>query len=64
MDKERQLVYFHGSVDTPLEQHLYVVSYAEGMSLPTATPQRLTQAGYSHTVAMHEVKSALVTMLP
>lgn len=64
VDKEKQLVYFHGNMDTPLETHLYVVSYAEGVSLPTATPQRLTEAGYSHTVAMHKVRSALGAMQP
>ena len=55
MDKERQLVYFHANVDTPLETHLYVVSYTEGVSLPTATPQRLTEAGFSHNVVMRKV---------
>lgn len=48
-------MYFHGNVDTPLETHLYVVLYGEGVSLPTATPQRLTEAGFSHNVVMQKV---------
>jgi hypothetical protein len=30
VDEDRELVYFTGSKDTPLEQHLYVASFAKG----------------------------------
>ena len=55
MDKERKYVYFHGNKDTPLEQHLYVVSYAEGANCPEENPIRLTEADFNHSVTMNEV---------
>jgi hypothetical protein len=54
VDKEKQLVYFHGNKETPLEQHLYVVSY-EDVGADTPPPlTRITAPGYSHSVKMNE----------
>ncbi|XP_070537358.1 dipeptidyl peptidase 9-like isoform X2 [Ptychodera flava] len=47
VDETRQLVYYVGLHDTPLEEHLYVVSY-----INPSEPVRLTESGYSHTVEM------------
>ena len=55
MDKERKYVYFHGNKDTPLEQHLYAVSYAEDANCPKENPIRLTEADFNHSVTMNEV---------
>nr|XP_006824516.1 PREDICTED: dipeptidyl peptidase 9 [Saccoglossus kowalevskii] len=47
VDEVKHLVYYIGLHDTPLEEHLYVVSYIN----PTK-PIRLTELGYSHNIAM------------
>ncbi|XP_029199625.1 dipeptidyl peptidase 9-like [Acropora muricata] len=51
VDENRQLIYFMGNKDTPLEQHLYVVSYAQHGYVE---PQRLTQSGFSHAATLNE----------
>ncbi|XP_032906519.1 dipeptidyl peptidase 8 isoform X3 [Amblyraja radiata] len=43
VNEATRLVYFQGTKDTPLEHHLYVLSY----EIPTEVV-RLTQLGYSH----------------
>eukprot|EP01132_Coremiostelium_polycephalum_P005008 gene5008-6236_t len=46
VDETKQLVYFVASRDSPLENHLYVASFADNSS-PTEI-QRLTQNGFNH----------------
>ncbi|XP_070809903.1 dipeptidyl peptidase 8 isoform X3 [Pituophis catenifer annectens] len=43
VDEVNQLVYFEGTRDSPLEHHLYVVSYENPGEI-----QRLTENGFSH----------------
>lgn len=45
IDEERGLVFFTGYRDTPLEQHLYEVSFTS-----PAAPNRLTKPGMTHRV--------------
>ncbi|KAA0183391.1 hypothetical protein HAZT_HAZT002255 [Hyalella azteca] len=62
VDEDRGLVYFMGLRDTPLEQHLYVVSVSEALSRSSwATPHRLTALGYSHTVYLSIESQVFVT---
>mmetsp|Transcript_20072 Transcript_20072/g.32933 ORF Transcript_20072/g.32933 Transcript_20072/m.32933 type:complete len:861 (+) Transcript_20072:128-2710(+) len=59
-DESRQLVYFAGTRDSPLEKHLYVASYA-----PNANPdhiQRLTAAGFTHSFAVNSDCSLFVAV--
>uniref|UniRef100_A0A5F9DA66 dipeptidyl-peptidase IV n=1 Tax=Oryctolagus cuniculus TaxID=9986 RepID=A0A5F9DA66_RABIT len=44
VDEVRRLVYFEGTKDSPLEHHLYVVSYVNPGEVT-----RLTDRGYSHS---------------
>uniref|UniRef100_A0A8D0R488 dipeptidyl-peptidase IV n=1 Tax=Sus scrofa TaxID=9823 RepID=A0A8D0R488_PIG len=44
VDEVRKLVYFEGTKDSPLEHHLYVVSYVNPGEVT-----RLTDRGYSHS---------------
>mmetsp|Transcript_31369 Transcript_31369/g.76851 ORF Transcript_31369/g.76851 Transcript_31369/m.76851 type:complete len:844 (+) Transcript_31369:157-2688(+) len=44
-DLERSLLYFSGSMDTPLERHLYCVSYGSSQGGPT----RLTDLGCNYS---------------
>ncbi|MGN6674380.1 MAG: DPP IV N-terminal domain-containing protein [Thermomicrobiales bacterium] len=46
VDETRGLVYFTGTLDSPLERHLYVVPLAGG------TPRRLTTAPGMHTITL------------
>ncbi|KAK6184810.1 hypothetical protein SNE40_007192 [Patella caerulea] len=48
VDSYRKLVYFTGLKDTPLETHLYCVSYESPRE-----PVRITHLGFSHSVAMN-----------
>jgi len=48
VDEGRHLVYFIASKDGPLEQHLYVTSYAK----PEATPKQITAGGGWWSVAV------------
>ncbi|XP_020608340.1 dipeptidyl peptidase 9-like [Orbicella faveolata] len=59
VDENRKLIYFMGTKDTPIEQHLYVVSYVES---DYSEPQRLTQSGYSHAVSLNESFTKFVTV--
>ncbi|XP_026581980.1 dipeptidyl peptidase 8-like, partial [Pseudonaja textilis] len=43
VDEVNKLVYFEGTKDSPLEHHLYVVSYENPGEI-----QRLTESGFSH----------------
>lgn len=47
VDEKQQLVYFIATRDTPLETHLYCVSYRIG-AIPSAVV-RLTPLGFSHS---------------
>ncbi|XP_075146421.1 dipeptidyl peptidase 9 [Haematobia irritans] len=49
VDKEKQLVYFLGLRETPLEKHLYVVSLQRPEHI-----RQLTEPGYSYTVEFDE----------
>jgi dipeptidyl-peptidase 9 len=65
VDVDRELVYFVGSKDTPLEHHLYVASFAKGANPHNVHRwvvcdenvlimlSRLTVPGFSHHVKMH-----------
>ncbi|KAG0201366.1 dipeptidylpeptidase [Mortierella sp. GBA30] len=59
VDTSRQLVYFIAKRDTVLETHLYVASYATG-AVPDDV-KRLTELGYSHSVAMDLDKDRFLT---
>ncbi|XP_052268789.1 dipeptidyl peptidase 9-like [Dreissena polymorpha] len=57
VDETRGLVYFLALKDTPLETHLYVVSYQ------TPGPvYRLTELGYTHNVTLDKACSMFVTV--
>ncbi|KAM7159293.1 dipeptidyl peptidase 8 isoform 5-T6 [Molossus nigricans] len=47
VDEVRKLVYFEGTKDSPLEHHLYVVSYVNPGEVT-----RLTDRGFSHSCCM------------
>lgn len=50
VNEETKLVYFQGTKDTPLEHHLYVVSYEVAGEIV-----RLTTPGFSHSCSMSQV---------
>lgn len=50
VDEVRKLVYFEGTKDSPLEHHLYVVSYVNPGEVI-----RLTDRGYSHSCCISRV---------
>lgn len=52
VDEVRKLVYFEGTKDSPLEHHLYVVSYVNPGEVT-----RLTDRGYSHSCCISRVWS-------
>ncbi|XP_076438854.1 dipeptidyl peptidase 9-like [Babylonia areolata] len=56
VDEKRAIVFFTGLKDTPLEMHLYAVSYAHPSDIV-----RLTETGYSHIVTMNSDCSMFVT---
>ncbi|KAB0396890.1 hypothetical protein E2I00_009805, partial [Balaenoptera physalus] len=49
VNEETKLVYFQGTKDTPLEHHLYVVSYESAGEIV-----RLTMPGFSHSCSMSQ----------
>lgn len=53
VNEETKLVYFQGTKDTPLEHHLYVVSYEAAGEIV-----RLTTPGFSHSCSMSQVGTA------
>lgn len=50
VDEAAQLVYFQGTKDSPLEHHLYVVSYESPGEIV-----RLTKLGFSHSCSVSQV---------
>lgn len=50
VDTTKELIYFFGLRETPLEKHLYVVSLHQPNNI-----RRLTELGYSHVVELDEV---------
>ncbi|KAF9274516.1 dipeptidylpeptidase, partial [Mortierella alpina] len=60
VDEARRLVYFIAKRDSVLETHLYVASYATGAHPENV--RRLTEPGYSHSVAMDVEKNRFLTM--
>lgn len=50
VNEQTKLVYFQGTKDTPLEHHLYVVSYESAGEIV-----RLTTLGFSHSCSMSQV---------
>lgn len=50
VNEQTKLVYFQGTKDTPLEHHLYVVSYESAGEIV-----RLTTPGFSHSCSMSQV---------
>ncbi|CAG9836464.1 unnamed protein product [Diabrotica balteata] len=57
VDNERQLVYFMGLKETPLEKHLYVVSLRRPGEV-----RLLTRPGFSHSVDFNKDCSMIVTV--
>lgn len=55
VNEETKLVYFQGTKDTPLEHHLYVVSYESAGEIV-----RLTTPGFSHSCSMSQVGTSLM----
>ena len=57
VDESAGLVYFSGTKDSVLEQHIYVLDLAK----PEVGPQRLSEAGYTHSASMDgEGKTLLI----
>lgn len=54
VNEQTKLVYFQGTKDTPLEHHLYVVSYESAGEIV-----RLTTLGFSHSCSMSQVCPSL-----
>lgn len=50
MNEASKLVYFQGTRDTPLEHHLYVVSYQSPGEVV-----RLSKPGFSHSCSVSKV---------
>lgn len=50
IDADKQLLYFMGLRETPLEKHLYVISLCA-----PSTPRLLTIAGNSYTIEFNKV---------
>lgn len=50
VDEATRLVYFQGTKDSPLEHHLYVVSYDSPGEIV-----RLTKPGFSHSCSVSQV---------
>lgn len=50
VDTKRQLVYFMGLKETPLEKHLYVVSLQQPDNI-----RLLTNRGFSYTIEFNDV---------
>lgn len=59
VNEETKLVYFQGTKDTPLEHHLYVVSYESAGEIV-----RLTTPGFSHSCSMSQVRGSLLPSGP
>uniref|UniRef100_H2Z5L8 Dipeptidyl peptidase 9 n=1 Tax=Ciona savignyi TaxID=51511 RepID=H2Z5L8_CIOSA len=57
VDERRGCIYFMGLKDTPLETHLYSVSYDAPGEVT-----RLTQPGYSHSISMNKDCSMFVSV--
>lgn len=55
VNETSKLVYFQGTRDTPLEHHLYVVSYDSPGDVV-----RLTKPGFSHSCSVSQVKEITV----
>ncbi len=53
-----RLFYLATSAEDPLEQHIYSLDYSD----PAAQPQRLTEAGYTHSATMDGKGQTLVIM--
>lgn len=58
VNESSKLVYFQGTRDTPLEHHLYVVSYDSPGDVV-----RLTKPGFSHSCSVSQVKITTATLL-
>lgn len=56
VDELRELVYFMGNKDSPVERHLYVVSTSPSNKI---TPRRLTKEDFTHSVALFSAKHKL-----
>lgn len=52
-------MYFQGTKDTPLEHHLYVVSYESAGEIV-----RLTTPGFSHSCSMSQVGTPPIPNVP
>lgn len=55
VDTEKQLVYFMGLKETPLEKHLYVVSLRRAGEV-----RLLTRPGYSYSVDFNKVRRGIL----
>ncbi|TNN31846.1 Dipeptidyl peptidase 9 [Liparis tanakae] len=58
VDEAAQLVYFQGTRDSPLEHHLYVVSYEAPAEIV-----RLTKPGFSHSCSVSQVRNAVMSSI-
>lgn len=56
VDEQRELVYFMGNKESPVERHLYVVSTAPNNKI---MPRRLTKEDFTHSVALFSAKHKL-----
>lgn len=60
VDEKRELVYFMGTKDSPLESHLYAASTSASVD-PSKNAQRLTPAGCFHSVSINSDCTSFVT---
>ena len=60
VDEKRELVYFMGTKDSPLESHLYVASVSGNVD-HAKNAQRLTPAGCYHSVSLNHDCTTFVT---
>lgn len=58
VNETSKLVYFQGTRDTPLEHHLYVVSYDSPGDVV-----RLTKPGFSHSCSVSQVTEITLAQL-
>lgn len=58
VDEAAKLVYFQGTKDSPLEHHLYVVSYDSPGEIV-----RLTKPGFSHSCSVSQVPEYTLVFL-
>ncbi|ESN90169.1 hypothetical protein HELRODRAFT_194672 [Helobdella robusta] len=63
IDQVNKIIYFIGYKDTPLEAHLYLMTYETNSDENLMQPVRITKAGYSNSVIMDDKCKLFITTL-